>query len=157
VHPTAKLLADAVSEAYRRLEVAFPGQVPGARPTAIGWATVESERAEVELARALGARLGSFADAPNDILLGARCRIGPGGPASSLVVLEPTTEGRLAGSLARLGEGPVAVWFVLAPVPTHGTSAPGDGPFGPERLLAQGPRDGRHIFLLDGLPGTIPI
>ncbi len=150
-----RLLTDAVSEAQRRLEIALAGQELPARPTAIGWATVESERAEVELALALGTRLGSFADAPDDLLLGARCRLAAGGPAPFLAVLEPMTEGRLAGSLARLGEGPVAVWFAPAPIPAHRTSATAPGPFGPERLLVDGPRDGRHIFLLDGRPGTI--
>lgn len=156
MRPTWNILADAVSEAHLRLEAVLPGQSSDARALAIGWATVESERAEAELVQALGERIGSFTDALGDRLLGARCRTATGGPASFLTILEPTTEGRLAGSLARLGEGPVAVWFTLAPGPTDGTSAPAHGPFGPERLLVRGPRDGRHIFLLGGGPGTIP-
>lgn len=155
MRPTWTVLADALSAAHHRLEATFPGHVPGARPVAIGWATVETERAEAELVHALGARIGSFTDAPGDRLLGARCRTATGGPASSLAILEPSTEGRLAGSLARLGEGPVAVWFMVPAGPIDGTSEPADGPFGPERLVLHGPRDGRHVFLLDGRPGTI--
>lgn len=123
---------------------------------AIGWATVESERAEVELAQALGPSVGPFEDAPDDDLLGARCRTAAGRPIPFLTILEPTTEGRLAGSLARLGEGPVAVWFTMEPLPADGLSATADGPFGPERLVVGGPRDGRLLLLLDGRPGTIP-
>lgn len=152
---TLDRLADALSEARLRLEAADAGHASVARAVAVGWATVESERAEAELVRALGDRIGAFADAPGDHLLGARCRIASGGPAAFLTILEPATEGRLAGSLARLGEGPVAVWFTLDRGLQDEQSAPADGPFGPERLLGGGPRDGRHVFLLAGRPGTI--
>lgn len=155
MRPIWTVLADALSAAHLRLEAAFPGHGRGARPVAIGWATVETERAEAELVYALGARIGSFTDAPGDGLLGARCRTATGGPASFLAILEPSTEGLLAGSLARLGEGPVAVWFTAPAGPIDGSSSPADGPFGPERLVLHGPRDGRHVFLLDGRPGTI--
>jgi hypothetical protein len=135
---------------------AYPGVAAAARPLAIGWATVEAERAERELAEALGVSIGVFADAPDDPLLGARCRTAQGGPASFVTVLEPATEGRLAWSLARLGEGPLVVWLALADLPVEGLSAPADGPFGPERLVVGAPRDGRHVLLLDRGPGTIP-
>lgn len=153
--PTPDLLADAVADARDRLEAAFPGRVADARPVAVGWATVESERAEVELDRALGATIGPFEDAPDDTLLGARCRRATGGPASFLIILEPSMEGRLAGSLARLGEGPIAVWFALASVPADGTTRQADGPLGPERLVLHGQGDVRHLLLLGGPPGTI--
>lgn len=149
------ILLDAVAEARLRLEAAYPGRASAARAVAVGWATVESDRAEAELIGALGDRIGSFADAPGDPLLGARCRTAGGGPAGFLAVLEPTSEGRLAASLARLDEGPAAVWFELEPGLENETSAPADGPFGPERLLVGGPRDGRYIFLVGGPPGTI--
>jgi hypothetical protein len=155
MRPTLALLADAVSVARDRLETVFPGRGAEARPVAVGWATVESERAELELTGALGGTLGPFGDAPGDHLLGARCRTAAGGPALFIAVLEAATEGRLAASLARLDEGPVAVWFALAPMPPDGTP-PAAGPFGPERLVTGGPRDGRHLLLLDGPPGTIP-
>jgi hypothetical protein len=156
MRPTLALLADAVSAARDRLETAFPGRAAEARPVAVGWATVESERAEIELTAALGGTLGPFRDAPDDHLLGARCRTAVGGPALFIAALEAATEGRLAASLARLDEGPAAVWFAIAPMPLDGTTPPAVGPFGPERLVILGPRDGRHLLLLDRPPGTIP-
>jgi len=123
---------------------------------AIGWTTVEAERAERELSDALGAGLGTFGDAPDDGILGARCRIAAGGPAGFIAVLEPATEGRLAETLARLGEGPAVVWFVLEAAPTDRIATAADGPFGPERLVARSARDGRHVLLLEDEPGTIP-
>jgi hypothetical protein len=152
---TLDVLADAVSDARVRFEAARPAGSVDAHPVAVGWATVESERAEAELALAFGAALGPFEDAPDDLLLGARCRKAVGGPADIVIVIEPATEGRLAESLARLGEGPIVVWFALGPVPADVTSAPADGPLGSERLLLHQPRDGRHLLVLDGAPGTI--
>jgi hypothetical protein len=113
----------------------------------VGWATVELERAEREFG-------GGFGDAAKDEILGATCRI-----RANLVLLEPKTEGPLAATLARHGEGPVAVWF-------EGDGSPGvihelrsiqaAGPFGPERLVAGSPRFGPHVFLVTRSPGTIP-
>jgi hypothetical protein len=113
----------------------------------IGWATVELERAEREFG-------GGFADAAMDEILGARCRI-----RGDLVLLEPKTEGPLAATLARHGEGPVAVWFEAGglPAPIHELrSIAAAGPFGPERLVAGSPRFGPHVFLVTPSPGTIP-
>ncbi len=155
MRPTLADLADAVSEARDRLATALPDAGQAARPVAVGWVTVETERAERELAEAFGTGLGVFGDAPDDHILGARCRIAAGGPAGIVAILEPATEGRLAEALARLGEGPAVVWFAHGVVPTLGTSAPSAGPFGPERLVDRGVRDGRHVLLLEGEPGTI--
>ena len=155
MRPTLATLADAVSAARDQLETAFPGRAAGARPLAVGWGTVDSERAELELGDALGTTFGPFEDAPDDDLLGARCRTAAGGPVGSIVVLEPVREWRLAASLARFDEGPVAVWFALAAMPVGGTTAIGAGPFGPERLVVGGRRDRHHLLLLDGPPGTI--
>ena len=155
MRPTLALLAEAVSAARDQLETAFPGGGADARPVAVGWATVESARAELELGSALGTTVGPFADAPDDDLLGARCRAAAGGPALSIVVLEPVREWRLAGALARFDEGPVAVWFTLAAMPADGTTPVAAGPFGPERLVVGGRRDRHHLLLLDGPPGTI--
>lgn len=132
-----------------------------ARPVAIGWATVELDRAASELADALGLGSGeqAFRDAPRSIALGCACRIASGvlPNGGSLLVLEPDTEGRLAGALARLGEGPVAVWLVPeAPTATpralHATgftlSSERDGPLGPERLIVGDPAAGRLLLLL---------
>ena len=155
MRPTQADLAAAVSEARDHLGAALPGRAAAARPVAIGWATVESERAVRELGDAFGAGLGAFVDAPDDGILGARCRIAAGGPAGVIAVLEPATEGRLAETLARLGEGPAVVWFVLEAAPNDRASTPADGPFGPERLVARSARAGRHVLLLEDEPGTI--
>ncbi len=90
----------------------------GLRITGLGWATVDRERAATEL----GAADGLVAETDREIrddLLGAWARvIAPSFDAAgmaagiALVVLEPSTEGRLAASLARRGEGPVALYLV---------------------------------------------
>jgi hypothetical protein len=77
-----------------------------------------------------------------------------------MALLEPSTESRLAASLARLGEGPAVVWLARdagagASTDDAITSAPGAGPFGRERLLLDGERDGRPVLVLDDAPGTI--
>ena len=136
-----------------RVEARPPG------PSAIGWTTVESERAERELADAFGAGLGAVRRCARRRASSARAAGSPpAAPPGVIAVLEPATEGRLAETLARLGEGPAVVWFVLdrePPAPSR-TSTPADGPFGPERLVARSARDGRHVLLLEDEPGTIP-
>ena len=80
---------------------------------AIGWATVELDRAERELSKALGPaqEIGPWAPATRDPLLGAAARVGPMlGDGPTLILLEPDTEGRLAATLARHGEGVAAVY-----------------------------------------------
>ena len=73
------------------------------RLVAVGWATVDLERTLDDL----GLDAGPVVDEP---LLGARaCRIDLEGMA--IVVLEPTTEGRLAAALARRGEGICALYL----------------------------------------------
>ena len=121
-----------------------------------GWATVELDRAERELAA--GAVVET---APDDVVLGARCRLvrRPGG---DLVLLEPATEGPLAASLARLGEG-VAVHYLVTDEDASHTlralglamSSAGAGPLGPGRLLRGGPRWGPHIVIVTRAPATI--
>jgi hypothetical protein len=147
----------------------FPPSV-AARTVALGWATVELDRASKELGRELGITPDRFVVAPDTRLLGARCRVAaavlPDG--SSLAILEPATEGRLAATLARAGEGPVAIWLAAATgraadaegrapdasaVP-FATSSEREGPFGVERLILGGPRHGPHRLLV-GSPGTI--
>jgi hypothetical protein len=141
----------------------------GATPVAIGWATVELDRATSELAVALGLPgAETFRVAPRSEALGGAVRVASrvlqdGG---SLAVLEPDTEGRLAGSLARLGEGPMAVWLAVAGAGT-GLEARGRrdldvssaraGPFGAERLVLGGPggTPGRYRLLVVRAPGTI--
>lgn len=140
----------------RLVDAAWRNAVDGAAATslnatalAIGWATVELDRAAAELAEALGlGGVAAFCAAPRSVALGCVCRIArailPGG--GSLLLLEPDTEGRVAGSLARRGEGPVAVWLTPpAPDAPDGSSAGGltlsaerDGPLGGERLIVEG-------------------
>jgi hypothetical protein len=110
-----------------------------ARIVGLGWATVELERAQRELERVLGA--GAWAGAPRDGLLGGRSAVfrsvTSGRP--DLVVLEPDTEGRLAGSLARHGEGLAAIYVTARPgavLPPRAFGIPAGGPLGHGRRLA---------------------
>lgn len=120
-----------------------------------GWATVELERAEREVVQAHG--WPPSAPAPEDSLIGAWTRIAraPDG-GGTIVLLEPSTEGLLAAALARHDEG-FLVDYVVVPgslnVATSlargegiSLSAPGTGPFGPERLVV-GSRWGPHLIL----------
>jgi hypothetical protein len=133
-------------------------------PLAVGWATVELDRAVVELGAALEIPSTGFVEAPGSVSLGARCLVAPGVlPAGvSLALLEPSTEARLAGTLARHGEGPVALWLAVGDLVGAATSLRRagrpvwqtvDGPFGPE-LLLDGPVHGPHRLLVER-PGTI--
>jgi ribosomal protein S18 acetylase RimI-like enzyme len=76
----------------------------GTRIIAIGWATVDGERAALEWAPL------RFARAPGDEALGAFAWLSTLEDGIVLALLEPSTEGGLAAALARHGEGPVAVW-----------------------------------------------
>ena len=85
----------------------------GAGIMAIGWATVELDRAERELAGALAPELGEpvrWAPATRDVELGAAARRGPAVHGVPLFLLEADTEGRLAAQVARHGEGVLAVY-----------------------------------------------
>ncbi len=124
---------------------------------AIGWLTVDLERAAGELARTLGLTPHGFIQASGSRLLGARCCVAPGVLAGgrSAVILEPATEGRLAGALARRDEGPLVVWLASSTQPEWPTSDPQAGPFGPERLLLDGARWGPFRLLAQREAGTI--
>jgi hypothetical protein len=157
------VIADLLAAAAR----AIPAPVGGSRIVGIGWATVELERAADELGKALDLAADAWTPADRDQLLGASALLGPplgpdaGGPR--LVLLEPDTEGRLAASLARHGEGVAAVYVVDSPVrlleserdaaggspggPARSSVAP--GPLGPARLLLGGPIWGPHVIVLD--------
>lgn len=130
---------------------------PGMRLVAIGWSTVDMDRAEADFGL-------EFEDAGPDEALGARCRIARDAPGAVLVLLEPVTEGRLTASLARLDEGPAITWFApIRAAEDAATGALGDavtapptsGPFGPERRWRATAHPGRHRFLLSPPPGTI--
>jgi hypothetical protein len=141
-------------------------RVAHARPIAVGWATVDLDRAATDLAAAFDLGVERFRPAARSVALGCACRIAggvlPGG--GSLVLLEPDTEGRLAASLARLGEGPTVSWLLAEEPMTSAevlraagfaVSAERDGPFGPERLIVVAPLHGPHWLLVGPSPGTI--
>ncbi len=121
-------------------------------PLAVGWATVDLDRAARELAVAL--RPGDrFAPAPDCAILGARCRVGRARDASAagapvLILLEPSTEGRLAATLARHGEGWCATWGPDEDADEDPAPNLLPGPLGPERLLAGGSVFGPHRLLV---------
>ena len=76
-----------------------------------------------------------------------------------MVLLEPSTEGRAAASLARDGEGPCALylrpaggldaWLDAAREGGVTASARRDGPFGAQVLLAGSPA-GPHVIVTEG-------
>ncbi len=147
----------------------------------VGWATVDLDRAEGELdpwlapRHAAGAGEGDGegdgdgdgdgdAEDGTEPHLGARARRrGAGGlPAGTIVLLEPSTEGRLAASLARDGEGP-CVLYLGSPGPLRAwlraarsrgvrTSAVRPGPLGPSALVLGGATAGPHLVLVDPPP-----
>ena len=140
----------AILAAARRVAEAAGPTDAAAGIIAVGWATVELDRAQAELAPLVP---GPWTDASRDALLGAAVRLGPeltpGGPC--LVLLEPDTEGRLAASLARRGEGVAAVYVARVadgPVPGDARwSSIAAGPLGPGRLRL-GPIAGPHLVAL---------
>jgi hypothetical protein len=150
---------------------AFLGPV---QSVAIGWATVELARAEADLRAARGGQgqagpreVEPAAELPADELLGARCRLLPSSADPPIVLLEPSTEGRLAASLARFGEGPVALYLrvparvvarfrVVAPASGVHCSRPAAGPFGTAVLVLDGAPSGPHLVVTEAATaGTI--
>jgi hypothetical protein len=91
--------------------------------------------------------------------LGARCLTADATERElALVLLEPSTEGRLAAALARHGEGPVALYAVVAPRALDSLRAlavaagvrlsqPAPGPFGHSVLVAGGQPWGPHLLV----------
>ena len=141
-------------------------RLAGARPIAVGWATVELDRAAAELAEAFGLDVGVFRPVARSMALGSSCLTARGvlADGGSLTLLEPDTEGRLAASLARLGEGPVVAWLqtgemaaamVALRVAGFTMSTQREGPFGPERLIVDGAIYGPHSLLVSRSTGTI--
>ena len=131
------------------------------RLAGLGWATVELDRAADELGMWLGD--APDADAPDaiDPLLGARARLRAAGglPGDTVLLLEPSTEGRLAASLARDGEGPAALylrpapglraWAVDARARGVTLSTRRVGPLGGSVLVGGGPVAGPHLVIVD--------
>lgn len=130
---------------------------------AIAWATVELDRAEDELGPWLAdadAHAGDGA-APDDPHLGGRTRRRRTAalPGGTLLLAEPSTEGRLAASLARDGEGPCALylrpgvgldaWIAGARARGVQVSARRPGPLGQAVLLPGTVFAGPHILLVE--------
>lgn len=119
------------------------------RVVGVGWATVELDRAATELASSGPWRIEP---AQPDTLLGATARIArpvDGRPVA--VLLEPSTEGRLAAFLARHGEAPAVLYLgppdgglasVVGRLAAAGVrTRSGEGPLGPAALVL-----GRSLF-----------
>jgi len=127
----------------------------------VGWATVELDRAEAELDPWLEPRVGQGRMDAEEPLLGGRARLRSSGglPAGTMVLLEPTTEGRLAAALARDGEGPCALYLApreglaawrRAARARHVITGPAQpGPLGPATLLPGGRAAGPHLIVVD--------
>lgn len=134
-----------------------------------GWATVELDRAERDVAADFASSGPATArDLPDDALLGAHCRLVTFGRGEGeILLLEPATEGRIAASLARFGEGPIAV-YVVVPNARFGElvrdagqaglalSSEAAGPFGRQRLVAGGPPWGAHLCVARSMPESEP-
>lgn len=128
---------------------------------AVGWATVDIDRADANVAAGVGA---ASSPAARDGLLGATVRRSTGRRPEQLL-LEPDTEGRLAGALARYGEGPAVVYLrvpdlegIAAPLTTGLTGLTtrrGDGPLGPARLILGGPPAGPFLILVGPAPSGV--
>ncbi len=139
----------------------------------VAWATVELDRAETELSP----WLEPAGDEPGDAIepgggldphLGARVRSRATSdlPGGHLVLAEPATEGRLAASLARDGEGPCAVyvrpvggleaWLAAARARGATVSRIGAGPFGRSVLVPGAAIAGPHVIVVEGSPHSSP-
>jgi hypothetical protein len=138
------------------LALAVAPQLAGHPILALGWATVDIDAVRRRIEADAG--FGAFEAAPHDDHLGARAVVHrPGEPSGEPieVLLEPDTEGRLAASLARHGEGFAAIWFGPRPDisedPPSGFGRVADGPLGPCRLLLGGPPWGLSVLLLEAV------
>ncbi len=150
----AKVLAEA------RRAATSPGTSvpPVGPPLALGWATVDLDRTTADFARVFGVPTGAFRAVPESVALGARCMMAVDilDRNASLILLEPSTEGRLTAALARSGEGLVAVWYAASSTGDGGRGVTRPGPLGPERTIAGTPTDiPFRLVVVDG-PGTIP-
>lgn len=87
------------------------GPLTEADVIALGVATVDGERAAADLPGL------AFRAAPDDELLGARVLTAPLPSGRTLLLLEPSREGRLTAFLARHGEGLAALYVAGHPVP----------------------------------------
>jgi hypothetical protein len=132
--------------------IALPAEADTVGAVAVGWATVELDRAARELSHLLAAG-AAFAPADASLILGASCRSAPAAQSGlSIALLEPDTEGRLAGTLARNGEGWVATWVLPGATGGRTLSAARPGPFGPERLVLGEPSTVPDRLVVEAVP-----
>jgi hypothetical protein len=154
--PSLQALLEALGVEIAEGTVKVPFELgPGAgriHVAAVGWATVELDRAETDL----GAELETtFEPAPRDALLGASVRRSTGGSASNeprILILEPDTEGRLSGALAKHGEGPIALYLGVPHLEALRATLSiraGNGPLGPARLVLAGQPWGPFLILVE--------
>ena len=150
-HDRERLLGeDALGDAVARLTAAI-----NPRLIIDAWATVELDRAQEEVAAAWApAGAASVSEVADDRVLGARCRLVSFADGQEVILLEPSIEGRLAAALARHGEGMVARFLLADRGATERArragftvSSEGRGPFGPERLVVDGPRSGPFLVI----------
>lgn len=138
---------------------------PRGNPDALGWATVDLDRAGAEFVDAIDEYELVIRAVPDEPLLGARCRLVTFGQAKAVILLEPATEGAIAASLARFGEGYVATWIRVAATRFDDLverargeglrfSAEAMGPIGRERLVVGGPRWGPHVLVAELAPAS---
>ena len=182
--PAGRLMLEPVPNGEEGPDPAPPDAPDAVVLLGLGWCTVDLDRAEADLemwlgpppaspaagdangdgagdANGDGAGDGTAPGPPVDEHLGAvaRLREGAGLPGAWTVLLEPSTEGRVAASLARDGEGPCALylrpaagldaWAEAARERGVTVSARRDGPFGDQVLLASGP-SGPHVIVTEG-------
>jgi hypothetical protein len=132
---------------------------PTAVELAVIWATVDLDRTLA------GRDIAPNAVHLEDTLLGARVVVIPAEPGQPpLAIAEPSTEGRLAATLARHGEGPAGRYVAVpdgiriararAAEAGIAVSRVEDGPFGSSMLVLTGPVSGPHLILCD--PRTVP-
>ena len=118
----------------------------------VGWATVDLDRAEWEVA---GHDSPIVWNVPRDPHLGAHCRLLVFHNDRRVVLLEPDTEGRLAASLARFGEGAAVTYLLAEAAAADRARAAGltlsteaDGPLGRQWLVVGGRVWGPHLVIV---------
>jgi hypothetical protein len=147
-----------LDEATARLAAMTPAGRLGLPVIGLAWATVDTDRAVAELTRALR-DAAPFEPGVAEALLGGSSLLGRAMAGRvRLVILEPSTESRLAATLARHDEGPAGLWVRLSgrALPADlALSDPADGPFGRERLVLGAPIGGPHLLVVEEPAGTI--
>ena len=97
---------------------------------------------------------GAWQPAGDDRLLGASAWCSPEDHPTTFL-LEPNTEGRLAGALARHGEGPIALYLGVSDPAQAGAASrarPAMGPLGDEWLYPGSNPAGPFLILVGGQP-----